>query len=99
MTKNKDLYTVTVSRKDLDVLIDHFSNAGLAELNSDEEGSIIFNIPKKSSLDIKPCDPYSKLKKEIRSMKKRLKGLTQERAKKALENKITNYEKVLKLIC
>jgi hypothetical protein len=95
----KELYNLVVNRQDLDKLMEHFSKSGLAELVVDDQGQIMFNIPKKSSLKINSHNPSMNLSKEITKMKSKLETMEEKTApRKRLELKIKHYEMALKVI-
>ena len=99
MNTNKDIFHLSVDRHDLDKLIEHFSNAGLADLVVDKEGQIVFNIRKNSSLKIKPINPTIKISKEILKMKQKRKKIeTGTTKRKTLDIKIKHFEMVTKLL-
>jgi hypothetical protein len=102
MSELKNTYRISLSRKDLDQVIEHFADAGLADVLVDECGEIIFNIKRTSSLKIKPYYPHQKLGKEILKIKKRLDSRSKlrltDKVIKNLELKLAHYESALKLL-
>jgi len=94
-----EIYRISLNRRDLDSVIEHFANAGLAEVVVDEQGEIIFNIKKNSSLKINPHIPHQKLISEIKKIKTRLGKLSENsKSRKTLETKLGHYEAALKLV-